>query len=341
MADSIPRYQSVDVPIGETIEELKPLKAHFAKYKMLSGKTEKRLQRISSGSIIKRFEHTPYPRKSSDVICPHFLELKWAYGCPFDCAWCFLKGTLRMLPEKTAPKIKPRENVMRHVQSALTQTSKPEIFNTGELCDSLMDENNGRKPFSQWIVEEFEKQQVHKVLFLTKSSYVKKLVEIERHNNAVASFSLNAHPVSRKWEKAPTSKARINAGKELAENNWEVRVRIDPIVPIPKWREAYAELIEDLFSSYSPSRVTLGTPRGLQSTLNNVTDRTWIEYLDSNRSGWGRKVPDDDREAIYRFMLDKLEDYISLDLVGLCKETLEMFSTLERDFRKQVCNCMV
>jgi hypothetical protein len=36
----------------------------------------------------------------------NILELKWAYGCPFDCAWCYLKGTFRflvsaMLPYKT------------------------------------------------------------------------------------------------------------------------------------------------------------------------------------------------------------------------------------------------
>ncbi|TET10473.1 MAG: hypothetical protein E3J86_05630, partial [Candidatus Thorarchaeota archaeon] len=155
MVNSVPKHQPKDTTLDSTFEEFKPLKAHFVKYKMLSGRSEKRLQRISCGSIVKRFEHTPYPKKPSDVICPHFMELKWGYGCPYDCAWCFLKGTLRMLPEKTAPKTKPREKVLRHVKSALTQTSKPEMFNTGELCDSLMDERNGRKPFSQWIVEEF------------------------------------------------------------------------------------------------------------------------------------------------------------------------------------------
>ena len=341
MAGSSPDSQSVDTTPMKFTEKPRPLKAHFVEYKMLSGKKERRLQRISSGSIIKRFEHTPYPSEPSDVICPHFLELKWGYGCPFNCAWCFLKGTLRMLPEKTSPKIKPRQEVLRHIQSALVQASKPEMFNTGELCDSLMDERNGRRPFSQWIVEEFEEQKKHKVLFLTKSSYVKMMLEIEKHDSAVASFSINAYPVARKWERAPTPKSRIRAGKELADNGWEVRVRIDPIVPIQNWKKAYAELIEDLFSSYAPSRITLGTPRGLQSTLNNITDASWVQYMDSTRSGWGRKVSDEERERIYSFMFDRLESHISLNSIGLCKETLEMFSFLNRDFRKQVCNCML
>ncbi|MFW9888454.1 MAG: spore photoproduct lyase family protein [Candidatus Thorarchaeota archaeon] len=322
-------------------EDFRPLKAHFAQYKMLSGRTERKLQRISSGSIVKRFEHTSFPEKPSDVVCPHFLELKWGYGCPYDCAWCFLKGTLRMLPEKTAPKTKSRIKVLRHVKSAIMQSDKPEMFNTGELCDSLMDERGNGSPFSQWIVKEFEKQSKHKVLFLTKSSYVSKLLQTKKHGQAVVSFSLNAYRVSRKWEKAPTPKSRLKAGQKLADRNWEVRVRIDPIVPITNWRKAYAELIDDLFSNYTPSRITLGTPRGLQSTLNNVKDKSWVTYLDSQNSGWGRKIADDEREAIYRFLLEKLENYISLKNVGLCKETLHMFSVLNLDFRKQVCNCIL
>jgi len=203
-----------------------------------------------------------------------------------------------------------------------------------------MDERNGR-PFSQWIVEAFQRQSKHKVLFLTKSAYVSKMLQIEDHSQAIAGFSLNAYPVSRKWERAPTPKARMRAAEQLSLQGWEVRVRIDPIVPIPEWRKAYARLVDDIFSRFSPSRVTLGTPRGLQSTLNNVSDKSWVEYLDSPQSGWGRKVADGTREEIYRWMLDRLEAHISLRDVGLCKETLGIFDKLERDFRKQVCNCMM
>ena len=205
------------------IGEFKPLKGHFKKYKSLDGRTRSKLRRISSGSIIQRFEHTPFPKKDTDVICPHFIELKWGYGCPFDCAWCFLKGTLRMLPEKTAPKTKPRKKILKHVLSAFYHAKNPEMFNTGELCDSLMDERNG-DPFSKWIINIFQTQRKHKVLFLTKSSYVKNLLGIEEHSQAIASFSLNADGVSRKWEKAPSPQSRIKAAAKLADNGcrWPV-----------------------------------------------------------------------------------------------------------------------
>lgn len=322
------------------LKPFRPLKAQFSTCRMFDGSTQERIRRIGSGSIIQLFEHTPYPEQPQDVVCPHFLELKWGYGCPYDCAWCFLKGTLRMLPEKTAPKMKSRQKVLRHVLSALVQSTEPEMFNTGEICDSLMDERS-KNPFSKWIVDIFQTQKKHKVLFLTKSSYVKEMLKIDNHSQAIASFSLNASQVSRKWEKAPTPAARIKAAGKLFDKGWEVRVRIDPIVPVPRWKKSYSKLVEDIFSRFNPSRITLGTPRGLQSTLNNVTDKSWVKYLDSRQSGWGKKIADDTRLKIYRFMLDKLEGYTPLGNVALCKETLEMFDALNRDFRKQVCNCML
>ena len=50
----------------------------------------------------------------------------------------------------------------------------PEILNTGEIADSLMHENV-EMPFTKFIASIFETQKIHKILFLTKSSFVKNL----------------------------------------------------------------------------------------------------------------------------------------------------------------------
>lgn len=56
----------------------------------LTGEVEKRVVRVGDRSIIKLFDRTPVPTRETDLVCPHFLELKWANGCPFNCAWCYL-----------------------------------------------------------------------------------------------------------------------------------------------------------------------------------------------------------------------------------------------------------
>ncbi|MCJ7578753.1 MAG: three-Cys-motif partner protein TcmP, partial [candidate division Zixibacteria bacterium] len=162
----------IDYPQAKSKVYDNRLSVHFNRYETIDGKTKVLVSRINDGSIITRFDKTPLPEKTTDVICPHFIELKWAYGCPFDCSWCYLKGTFRFRPEGIKPVIKDLEKVKLHVQTFLDEVKEPEILNTGELADSLMMEN-GSNAFSKFIIPLFESQNRHKVLFVTKSNNVK------------------------------------------------------------------------------------------------------------------------------------------------------------------------
>ena len=132
------------------------LKIAYREYQLLDGRREEAVRYVADSSIITRFDKTPIPIKATDVVCPHFIELKWAYGCPFDCAWCYLKGTFRFRPEGTKPVIKDYKKIELHVKKFLEEESVPEILNTGEIADSLMGEN-GSKPFSKFIIPIFYK----------------------------------------------------------------------------------------------------------------------------------------------------------------------------------------
>ena len=296
------------------------------------------VQKIKDGSIIKRFDKTPPPSKSTDVVCPHFLELKWAYGCPYDCAWCYLKGTFRFRPEGIKPVIKDYKKIELHVKKFLEEESVPEILNTGEIADSLMGEN-GSNPFSKFIIPIFESQKIHKVLFLTKSSNIKNLLELDSHNQVIVSFSLNAIPVADKWEKAPKLIKRIEAAQKLFENDFEVRVRIDPMVPVENWDKHYLYLMDLIFERFIPERITLGSLRGLQSTINGCTDKSWTKYL-SESSNWGKKVDINLRLAMYEKIISYLSEKYNYYNVALCKETKLMWEKLDMDYQKIRCNCV-
>jgi len=308
-------------------------------YSLLNGSEVLLVCQVGDGSIIKRFDKTPLPLKKRDVICPHFLELKWGYGCPYDCAWCYLKGTFRFLPTKTRPMFKDYQKIEAHVIRFFEESSTPEILNTGEIADSLMGETLSL-PFSKFIIPLFERQDKHKVLFLTKSDRVEHLLSIQSHNQSIISFSLNADKVAKEWEnRAPNVASRINAGRLLDESGYEVRIRIDPIVPIPNWEKQYKELIDKVFSNYTPARITLGSLRGLQSTINGSTDKSWLRYLDEN-SNWGKKVRSDVRFKIYNSLIRYLQEQYEYNKVALCKETMEMWSELGMDYKEIKCNCI-
>ncbi|MFQ6077079.1 MAG: radical SAM protein [Candidatus Bathyarchaeia archaeon] len=257
-------------------------------YEMLDGSRKRLVQRVGDGGIIRRFEKTPRPVNPTDVVCPHFLELAWAWGCPYDCAWCYLKGTFRYwlnAEGRLRPRFKERGRVKRDVLAFISSDSEPEILNAGELCDSLMGERF-REPFSKFIMPLFEGTK-HRVLFLTKGDYVRHFLENDWQRNLILSWTLNAEPVSNRWEVgAPDLMKRLEAMRRVWEAGYEVRIRIDPEVPIDGWEEEYKHLIDEIFKVILPERITLGTLRGLASTLASVKDKSWTIYL-HDQSGWG------------------------------------------------------
>jgi spore photoproduct lyase len=320
-------------------EKLADLRIVAPKYKLLDGLTTLPVQQVSDGSIIKRFDKTPPPINQTDVICPHFLELKWAYGCPFDCAWCYLKGTFRFRPEKTKPVIKDFEKIELHTRRFLSEVTTPEILNTGEIADSLMWEGSS-DPFSKFIIPMFEEQNKHKVLFVTKSNNIRNLLEINPHNQAIMSFSLNADEVAKRWEnRAPSVSRRLEAAQKLNEAGYEVRIRIDPMVPVPDWDKHYPNLVEQIFARFIPTRITLGSLRGLQSTINGCTDKSWQEYL-TERSNWGKKVEFTTRYVMYSTIINQLKQEFNYEEVALCKETVAMWEKLGMDYKNIKCNCV-
>jgi len=279
------------------------------------------------------------PQQQTDVLCPHFLELKWAYGCPFDYAWCYLKGTFRFRPEGPIPAFKPLEKVQSHVEAFLNEVDTPEILNTGEIADSLMGEN-GDSPFSRFIISSFEEQRRHTVLFVTKSATIKHFLEKRASSQAIMSFSLNAEGIAKRWEKkAPPVKARIEAAQKLYQHGYEIRIRIDPMVPVENWDELYARLVDLVFDSFIPERITLGSLRGLQSTINGAKDTSWVKYL-SGLSNWGKKVDINLRLAMYKKVISYLSEKCDYSNIALCKETKAIWSMLKLDYKKIKCNCV-
>lgn len=329
---------SVSLDLSPSVAAPK-LKIHYTKYLLLNGKKKTLVQKVNDGSIITRFDKTPLPQKPTDVVCPHFLELKWAYGCPFDCAWCYLKGTFRFRPEGPRPTFKPLEKIKSHVDAFLNEVDAREILNTGEIADSLMGEK-GDCPFSKFIISLFEKQRRHRVLFVTKSANIKHFLEIPASRQAVMSFSLNAEEVAERWEKkAPPVKARVEAARKLYQHGYEIRARIDPMVPVKNWEKLYTRLIDSIFDSFIPERITLGSLRGLQSTINGTKDKSWVRYL-SESSNWGRKIDINIRLAMYKKLLSYLSKKYNYSNVALCKETKALWKVLRLDYRKIKCNCV-
>jgi len=305
----------------------------------LDGKERTCVLEVADGSIITLFDKTPYPKMDTDVVCPHFLELKWANGCNFNCSWCYLNGTLRFRPMGKKPYLKDKAKIIEHIDAFIANVEIPSILNSGELSDSLVFEGK-EFSLSKDIIPLFQNQSRHRLLILTKSSNVKGILVSNAQDTVIASFSINGSKVAKQWEKgAPSPIQRINSAKKLHDAGFQIRIRIDPIVPIQSWEEDYQIIIDHLFSKITPERITLGSLRGLRSTLNNTKDRSWVRHLDE-QSNWGLKISFNKRLEIYSYIIDYLKETYSYQSVALCKESIEVWQKLGLDYKAIKCNCI-
>jgi spore photoproduct lyase len=110
------------------------------------------------------------------------------------------------------------------------------------------------------------------------------------------------------------------------------------MVPIVDWRKHYKTLIDQMFAKLTPERITIGSLRGLQSTINGVKDKTWIKYLKEG-SGWGRRIEFNARYWMYRTIIDYLGEKYDYRRVALCKETVEMWEKIGMNYKLISCNC--
>lgn len=250
-------------------------------------------------SAICQASNGKYPFMPNDTVCPPIVKLKWAHGCPYECSWCFLLGTLR---GKVEPVVKDCELVVKGILKLFDNKElkdRVELCNTALTCDSIA---TGSKPLQVKMLCLFanQKDTNHKILFLSKSEEVDHFLPFadEARENAIFSFTINANEISQRWEVGvPSVKSKIQGARKLEEVGYEVRLRIDPIIPMGNWEYMYSELIDSI--DFIPDMVTFGTirkanPRIVELCKQAGRDTSWNKYRDDKRysSKWGIGIPD-------------------------------------------------
>jgi len=286
----------------------------------------------TGNGVIKLFSKTP-----DDIACGPFWEIRWAYGCPLNCSYCYLRGTMR---GRTKPSYVRIEEIKRCVTEAFQHIKRPQIFNSGELSDSLMN-----PVLMADIVDLFEEQDKHKIYLLSKFGIknIGFLLEKPRQQ-VICGWSINSKDVAKKWEiGAAIPSDRIEAAGLVWEAGYDTRIRIDPIFPIKNWMSHYEQLLDNIFSALLPNRIILGTPRGLWKTINYAkkagVDMSWTQYFSEN-TGWGKKLSFELRKEIYSFFYDKLKSYnYPINKISICKETQKMWEELGLKYSSKKCNC--
>ena len=347
-AEDKKKHREAALKAWRTIKRQKREKATKDVQKLTAFVKPETMQKIKHPEITESYELiepawngnrivVPFYKTPESIGCGMFWELRWAYGCPLDCSYCYLRGTTR---GKMQPQYVRIDHVLEALDEAFTKIESPSIFNAGELSDALMNPQIMAK-----IVEKFEQQSKHKIYLLTKfgARNIEFLLDHPR-KQVICGWSINAPAVSKIWEKAaPSPEKRIEAAKQVKALGYDTRIRIDPIFPVSDWQLHYGQLLDQILANLSPNRIILGTPRGLWKTIKYAkeacADMTWTGFFEED-TGWGKKLSFEKRKEIYEFFYKKLDSAnFPPSRVSICKETVEMWDSLNLPFRPRVCSC--
>jgi spore photoproduct lyase len=290
------------------------------------------------------------------MICPHFTRLKLgSNSCPFSCDWCYLKLTYRaQFPYITVRSEYPK--IMKQIRKRTSKAKSPVLLNSGELADSMALEH--LTGAAKYFIPRIGRMENARLFMLTKAYRVNPLIKLKHQGNTIVAWSINAPEVTKRFElRTPSLKKRLIAARRVQEAGYPVRIRLDPIVPIPGWKKSYKKTVQEIFDQVSPERITLGTLRfeeGFYNIRNSIftTGEDLPRYLNkmkpmfppkifpgSNKPKKGKySFTDTKRIKIFDFVINEIQKCSSCD-IALCKESAEVWDELGLDLHQVKCVC--
>ena len=306
---------------------------------------------------VRFFNKTP-----EGIVCPHFWILNWARGCPYDCSYCYLALTHRF--QGNTPHFHRWPQIEKAINQFFKTHPEPALLNTGELADSLMN-----PAIMEKICDKFETQTMHKVLLLSKGCFWPKreslnptegtsidFLRAKRYKQTIVSFSVNAHEFAELYEKsAPTIYDRTLAAYTLGNFGYEVRLRIDPIIPLKpsnvtdySWKTAYRDHIRFILwiMHVNPTRITLGTPRWFPTLpywLKRAgrKDDFFKNFEKTRELCCDGRYRLKNRIEVYAHLMRTLGKYGYKGPMAICKETFDVWNQLGMSSEAIRCNCLL
>jgi spore photoproduct lyase len=194
----------------------------------------------------------PSHRKLQPIPPSADWQFHLARGCPAHCQYCYLAGSLdgppvtrvyANLPEILAGLV-PYLGSGQITSTSAQRSSEGTTFEASCYTDPLALEHltgglaDAIDFFGAWDAGV-------QLRWTTKFDAVETFVAREHRGRTRIRFSVNARDITRRFEGGTASlDDRIGALRTLARAGYPVGLTIAPIMPLPDWREAYAELFE-------------------------------------------------------------------------------------------------
>jgi len=263
------------------------------------------------------------------LVCGAFHAISYYIGCPYRCSYCYLQTTFR--GQVTPVAYTNRAKLLAELDTWLAQPGCLRL-NAGELMDSLA--LDGVIPLVDDLVPRFAAQDRHKLLLVTKSANVGNLLKHDPRGQVIVAFSVNAPEVSTAYERGPPDPLRrVEAAARVKDAGYHLTLRLDPMIPVDGWREAYSRFLEQARRIVTPDQWTLGSLRYFTSLpvwakkvgRDPSVFRFAGEWTPGDRR---RRIPLPLRAAMYSTAMDVIRQRDGAAPIRLCKETVALHRAL-------------
>jgi spore photoproduct lyase len=263
------------------------------------------------------------------LVCGAFHAISYYIGCPYRCSYCYLQGTFR---GKVNPVVYTnRDRLLLELDQWLAQPGNMRL-NAGELMDSLA--LDGVVPIVDDLVPRFAAQNRHKLLLVTKSANIDNLLKYDPRGQVIVALSINAPEVAAHFEQgAPHPLRRVEAAARVKDAGYDLTLRLDPMIPVDGWRDAYSRFLDEASQIVTPHQWTLGSLRYFTSLpvwakkvgRDPSVFRFAGEWTPGDRR---RRIPLPLRAAMYSTAMDVIRQHHGDVPIRLCKETLALHGRL-------------
>jgi len=286
-------------------------------------------------------------RLGPGVCCrPYYKLVPVSNGCPFQCTYCYLAFVYRT----HAPFIKININyptMFKQIRKALVQSTGPVSFNMGEMLDSLALDHVTN--LTRRLVPFFAEFSNAYLMLLTKSNNITNLLRLKPNRQVVVSWSINTQQIIQTHEIGTAGlDQRIEAAKACQDHGYRIRLRIDPGMLHQEWRAAYANLIKQVMTTIRPENITLGMLRLLpghirlaEAAYGRRAQKLHGSDLVKGASDGKLRYRPQRRIEFYTFLIETIRSFEKNISIGLCRETLDVWSSLRQLCNPRQCNCVV
>jgi DNA repair photolyase len=271
------------------------------------------------GAFVKKCPGTP------QYVCCGLEILHIGQGCPMDCRYCALQVYFNRPVLEVFVNV---DDLMRSLVGHLEADSQRfHRICTGEFTDSLA--LNPITGLAQTLVDFFSRQEGTCLEIKTKTDPIEPLLRMDPRGRVVLSFSVNATEITRTEEiRAAALEKRLAAASRAQDHGYRIGFHFDPIIPIPGWKDAYSQTIDEIFRRVHPSAIawiSMGVLRFVPELKEIAAARFGrIPYFhDGFLRGLDNKsrLHVDRRVEIYRGLADRMRLHSPDCRIYLCMES--------------------